>query len=418
MNNRTTIYGVVLAIVILNFFALAWVGSFVAGRPSLVIKQVEFDGLPGWSSADPGPILATFLRSCERLTARPGDQPIGALISSERLQRLYGRVDDWWPACAAADRLDGRTKADGRTGADVKGFFEAAFAAFLVYERDRSRGLFTGYYEPLLSGSRTRQPGFQVPLRRLPADLISVELGAFRADLKGRRIAGRVMSNRLSPYETRADMVSEALEDDASALVWIDDPIAVFFLHIQGSGRVALRDGTIIRVGYAGQNGHPYSSIGRILRQRGELAPDNVSMPSIKQWLQDNPDRAQGLLNENASYVFFQDIVVDDPELGPLGAQNVPLTARRSLAVDRRYVPLGAPVWLDGTKPSLSSPDADEPFQTLMVAQDTGGAIRGAQRGDVFWGFGQAAEDIAGVMQHPGRMYVLVPKDLADEPWE
>ena len=412
MNNRATIYGVVLTILIINLFALAWVASFVAGGPSLVIKQVEFDGLPGWSSADPGPALATFLRSCERLTTRPGDQPLDRLVSSERLQRLYGRVDDWRPVCAAADRLD------GRQGADVKGFFEDAFAAFLVYERGRRPGLFTGYYEPLLSGSRTRQAGFEVPLRRLPADLVSVDLGAFRADLKGRRIAGRVTSNRLSPYETRADIVSGVLEDDVPVLVWIDDPIGVFFLHIQGSGRVVLTDGTVMRVGYAGQNGHPYSSIGRILRQRGELEPDNISMPSIKQWLEDNPDQAPDLLNQNASYVFFRDIVVDDPDLGPLGAQDVPLTARRSLAVDRRYVPLGAPVWLDGTKPSLSSPGADEPFQTLMVAQDTGGAIRGAQRGDVFWGFGQAAEDIAGVMQHPGHMYVLVPKDLADRPSE
>ncbi len=408
MTSRATTYGVAITFVIINLFALAWVGSYIASGPSLIIRRVAFDALPGWSTADPGPTLATFLRSCDRIRTRPGDRPIDTQISAEPLQQLYGRVDDWWPVCAEADRLG------GQQNADAKGFFEQAFVAFSVYERGRRQALFTGYYEPLLSGSRTQRPGFEVPLLRLPVDLVSVDLGAFRADLKGQRIAGRVTSNRLSPYDTRADIAAGALDQDDLALVWVNDPIAAFFLHIQGSGRVALADGSIMRVGYAGQNGHAYASIGRILRERGELAPDNVSMQSIKQWLDDNPDQAQAVLNENASYVFFQEIAVDNPDLGPLGAQNVPLTAQRSLAVDRRYVPLGAPVWLDAAKPSLSLPDTMEPFQNLMVAQDTGGAIRGAQRGDVFWGFGEEAEETAGLMQHPGHMFVLVPKELVD----
>jgi membrane-bound lytic murein transglycosylase A len=243
-----------------------------------------------------------------------------------------------------------------------------------------------------------------VPLYRKPDDLVMVDLGEFRENLKGERIAGRVIDGRLRPYEDRTRIEGGALKGRDLEMVWVDDPVDAFFLHIQGSGRITLEDGSVMRVGYAGQNGHPYIAVGRELIARGVLTKENVSMQSIREWLHANPGEASGLMNKNPSFVFFRPL---DGE-GPLGAQGVALTPGRSLAVDRSFVPYGLPVWLDAQDPL----DGAARVRRLMVAQDTGGAIRGPVRGDVFWGHGADAELRAGRMKSPGRYYLLIPRTV------
>lgn len=240
-----------------------------------------------------------------------------------------------------------------------------------------------------------------MPLLQRPADLVAVELGGFRDSLKGERIAGRIDGNRLVPYETRAEIDAGALGDRARPLVWVDDPIDAFFLHIQGSGKVALDDGSAIRVGYAGQNGHVYFAIGRELIRREVLTRETVSLQTIRAWMEANPAEAEPLMHLNPSYIFFREL----DRGGPVGAQNVILTPQASLAIDRSLLPLGAPMWVD-----VQDPLAPETrWRRLMIAQDTGGAIRGPVRGDVFWGAGAEAEARAGVMKSRGRYWLLLP---------
>jgi membrane-bound lytic murein transglycosylase A len=273
-------------------------------------------------------------------------------------------------------------------------------------------GLFTGYYEPELSGSRKPKGRFRTPLYSRPSDLVSVDLGTFRPALKGERIAGRVDGAKLVPYATRADIVGHGLKGRSKIVVYVDDPVGAFFLQIQGSGRVRFKDGKVVRVAYDGQNGHPYTAVGRILVDRGEIAREQLSMQSIRAWLDANPAKARELMNENASFVFFKELPIADARLGADGAQGVALTPEASLAVDLRFHGLGAPMWIDANAPSEDAA-TNTPFQRLVVAQDTGGAIRGPVRGDVYWGAGAKAEAIAGRMAHKGKLYVLLPKPVA-----
>jgi len=240
-----------------------------------------------------------------------------------------------------------------------------------------------------------------------PGDIISVELGLFSADFDGERVRGRLVGNRLEPYFSRGEIERGALDGRALELAWVDDPIKKFFLQIQGSGLVRLDDGRLLRVGYADQNGRVYRAIGRDLIEMGELTREEVSLQTIDAWLRANPDRAEEIMDKNPSYVFFQLLGEADELEGPLGAQGVPLQAGRSLAVDRRFIPYGAPIWLETTAPL---PDGEQVLRRLMIAQDTGGAIRGGVRGDVFWGAGDLAEFVAGHMNNRGSYYVMLPK--------
>ncbi len=287
---------------------------------------------------------------------------------------------------------------------NIKPWIEQNFTPMIASTKSGdTEGLFTGYYEASLNGSMMQTERYNVPLRALPKDLISVDLGSFRQDLRGKRIAGRVVGNKLKPYEDRAEIVAEKMPLSVDkTLMWVDSPVDAFFLEIQGSGVVKMADGSIQRVGYAGQNGHEYTAIGRVLIEMGELTKDNVSMQTIRTWLEQNPDQAQTIMNENRSYVFF---TKQDKE-GPVGAEGVTLTPQHSLAVDRGLYPYGLPVWLDVEDPQ----NEDARLQRMMVAQDTGGAIKGAVRGDFFWGYGDYAETQAGVMVSRGSMTVMVPK--------
>ncbi len=376
---------------------------------------VEVASLPGWSADDVFEALPALLRSCDRVLAQPADRPLNPVD-------LGGTPGGWRPFCGALRGLGGEA---GRE--EVRAVIEREMLAVPLARADeeaaggrpgegsgwsRRIGLFTGYFEPLLHGSRRRSERYSVPLYTQPSDLVMVDLGRFRDDLRGRRVAGRVRGGSLEPYDDREAIASGSLAGRGLELIWVDDAIDAFFLHIQGSGRVVLDDGTVFRVGYAAQNGHPYHAIGRTLVDWGELTLEEVSLQSIDAWLREHPDRADEVMATNDSYVFFREIRGE----GPIGAQGVVLTPERSLAVDRQHVPLGVPVWLDAMVPAAAADAPDDRRQWLLVAQDTGGAIRGAVRGDVFWGAGERARAIAGRMAHRGRYWALVPRGLASPP--
>ncbi|HYD18289.1 MAG TPA: MltA domain-containing protein [Patescibacteria group bacterium] len=296
----------------------------------------------------------------------------------------------------------------------ARSFFESEFTPYEISDAEDRDGLFTGYYEPVLRGSLTKHDKYLVPLYARPDDLITVNLGDFKPELKGETITGRVNKDKLVPYFTRADIEKGAIKDEEKKIVWVDSAVDAFFLHIQGSGQVQMEDGTVLRVGYAAQNGHAYTAIGKSLLEKKELQPGNVSMQSIRQWLETHPDRAAEIMNINESYVFFRKLEGD----GPLGAEGVALTPGRSLAIDKKKFPYGAPVFIDA-----AAPEGEGKLQRLMIAQDTGGAIRGAVRGDFFWGAGEQAAHNAGIMKSKGQAYLLLPKtatvppEYAPRPW-
>jgi membrane-bound lytic murein transglycosylase A len=366
------------------------------GAPSdeLVLRRAAFSTLDGWQSADLSGALKAFVASCRKIEARADSDGFGGVAA-------YGSAGEWRGACAAAPQA----------GGDPRRFFEAFFQPAIASNRDEQVGLFTGYYEPELTGSRVAGGRFATPLLTRPGDLVMAELGAFRPALRGERIAGRVEGGRLVPYLTRGEIVAGGLRGRSSVVAYVDDPVGAFFLQVQGSGRVRFANGEIIRVAYDGQNGHPYTAIGKILIERGEVRREEMSMQRIRDWLIANPAKAASLMNENASYVFFKEQPIADPTLGAEGAQGVPLIPEASLAVDLKFHALGAPMWVEANAPSDGGQDV--PFRRLVVAQDTGGAIRGPVRGDVYWGAGARAENVAGRMAHRGRLFVLLPKSVA-----
>lgn len=297
--------------------------------------------------------------------------------------------------------------ADGKPGHDARRFFEQNLKPYAVVAADAAvNGMITGYYEPLLRGSRTRAKGFEQPVRGVPDDLLTVDLSAVFPELKDKRVRGRLEGNKVVPYWSRAEIGARGDKVPGKTLLYVDDAVELFFLQVQGSGRVKLADGSMARLNYADQNGHSYQSIGRVLVERGELKLEEASMQGIQAWARANPGRLDDLLNANPSYVFFREVANSDD--GPVGALGVPLTAERSIAVDPRSVPLGAPVFLSTTRPNSA-----QTMNRLVMAQDTGGAIKGAVRADFFWGFGKAAGDQAGRMKQSGRLWVLLPPEAA-----
>jgi membrane-bound lytic murein transglycosylase A len=292
----------------------------------------------------------------------------------------------------------------------VRAFFQDFFLPWQSLQPDGSQdGLVTGYYEPLLRGSRTPSYKYRYPLYAAPDDLLVVDLSAIYPELKSLRLRGRLQGNRVVPYWTREEIENGFAPVHGKELAWVDDPVELFFLQVQGSGRIQLDNGNIMRVGYADQNGYPYRSIGRWLVENGELTLDKASMQGIKEWGRRHPDRLPALLNANPSYVFFREL--PNHASGPMGSLGVPLTPERSIAVDPRVIPMGAPVWL-----ATTWPNSGQPMNRLVMAQDTGSAIQGNVRADYFWGFGEEAGKLAGAMKQKGRMWVLLPKDYPMPP--
>jgi membrane-bound lytic murein transglycosylase A len=348
-------------------------------QPSLPARTYELQdwrSLPDWDNDNLAEALPAFLFSCNVLKS--------AL--------------EWTRACAAAAQVQ---KGDPIA---ARGFFESSFAPWLVHNATgATEGLVTGYYEPLLYGSRHFGREFRFPIYAVPPDLLTIDLTQTNPELKGTRLRGRVQDRKIVPYYSRAEIESGLAAVRGLEIVWVDDPVELFFLHVQGSGRIKLPGGEIIRVGFAEHNGHPYVSVGKILVDRGELTVDRASMQGIKQWAAKNPGKLGPLLQQNPAYVFFRELPGSAP--GPIGAQGVPLTPGRSIAVDPQTTPLGAPVFLATTAP-LSM----RPLNRLVVAQDTGTAIKGPVRADFFWGFGDDASQSAGRMRQGGTMWILYPR--------
>ena len=378
--------------------ALLLAGCGEAGKPpkpALALRPVTFAELPGWTADHQAEAVPALQRSCARFAKLPAERSVGPA-------GLAGTIAEWQPLCAALASLPAGDEA-------ARGFLETWFVPFVAASSAGGDGLFTGYYETELRGSREHDDAHPAPLYRLPDDLVTVELGDFRADYKGESIVGRVDGHRFKPYYSREAIAGGALAGRGYELLWVEDPIEAFFMEIQGSGRVELPDGSRVRVGFAGTNGQAYYPIARALLENGTFKKGEASMQKLDAWLRAHPADAQALMNRNRSYVFFREITGD----GPIGAQGVALTAGRSLAIDPSYLALGMPLWLDTTWPR-DTPQGGQPLQRLMVAQDTGGAIKGPVRGDVFWGTGAPALAIAGSMQQPGRYFLLLPKPAAE----
>ena len=290
------------------------------------------------------------------------------------------------------------------TDKEITNFFYQNFHLYKAFQKDGGEeGLVTGYYQPLLQGSRKKTRKYQIPLYGPPSDLITVDLSEVYPDLKYKRLRGRVEGNKLIPYHTREEITEDKYPLQGNELFWVRDAVEAFFLEIQGSGVIAFEDGTRTQVGYADQNGHPYRSMGRELIHKGELSRHKVSMQSIKAWAKKNKKKLQRFMNANPSVVFFRELPRGLP--GPIGALGVPIAAERSVAVDRKFVPLGAPLIL-----STTHPNSKKSLQQLMVAQDTGGAIGGGVRIDFYWGQGNVAGKKAGSMKQKGKVWVILPK--------
>ena len=394
----------VISLVFLTLLFLAlpvWLGVFLMPKKAgLDFKVTTYSALDGWQDDDHHAALTAFLKSCEIILKRKASKPMPNAA-------LAGTTGDWQGICKSASNLKDDTKSE------AKMFFEQAFTPLEVYYDGKSNGTFTGYHEPLLKGSFTKSDRYNIPLHKKPSDIIKINLGAFREKYKGVILQGVLKGDQVVPYANRANIIDGALGEQKLELLWVDSAIDAFFLQVQGSGRVELDDGTIISIGYAGKNGQPYRSLGRILINAGEMTLEGTSAQTIKQWLRDNPDRQRWLLDQNPSYVFFRLL---DNNTGPYGSAGVTLTAERSLAVDPMHLPLLAPIWVDASRPDQNDKSIhDVPFKQLMVAQDTGGAIKGAIRGDVFWGHGAKSDEVAGRMNNQGRLVLLLPKDLADK---
>jgi membrane-bound lytic murein transglycosylase A len=341
-----------------------------------LLQEVSWEDVSGWLQDDPSLAFGAMLNSCSALRWRP----------------------QWQDVCqkAAAQQYGSES--------EIRAFFERNFVPFQVHQADGStEGLLTGYYVPDLHGSRTASQDYPFPLYRRPEDLLVIDLSDVYPDLVNYRLRGRVEGNRVIPYWDRSTIESSARPLAGKELFWVADPVELFFLQIQGSGRIILDNGERVMVSYADQNGYPYKSIGKYLIDRGAMTRDQMSMQNIREWARKNPEQVGPLLNQNPSYVFFREL--DGDVKSPPGALGVPLTPGRSLAVDRSYIPLGTPVFVETTWPNST-----QPLQRLMMAQDTGGAIKGRIRGDFFWGMGDQAGEQAGRMKQTAKFWVLLPR--------
>jgi membrane-bound lytic murein transglycosylase A len=371
-------------------YLLLLVYSLVLSAPAQALEAVSYAALPGWAEDNHAAALKAFQRSCQEILAEG---------SSFGRPTFYGsRREDWLEVC----RL-------GFEATHAKTFFEANFMPFKVLDQQRPEGLFTGYYEPEAMGSRTPNDKYDVPVYRKPADLVAFD----KAQQHGSGHAyGRINAGKPQPYFTRREIEQGALRGKGLEIVWLKDWADAFFMHIQGSGRVRLEDGSVIRLAYGAKSGLPYTGIGGILVERGAFTRDEMSMQATRSWMATNPQAARELMWENQSFIFFREVELADPTLGAIGAQHVQLTPLRSIAVDRDIWPFGMPVWLDTAIPAGEGNRLEE-FRQLLIAQDTGSAIRGQARGDVYFGFGDHAAIAAGHMKSPGVMIVLLPRAVA-----
>jgi membrane-bound lytic murein transglycosylase A len=361
---------------ILSSFILLLAGCASNDKPG-ISNPVSWNKLQGWNSDNHSEIINPILLQCPKLEKK---QP------------------KWLRICNQAKNLN------TANSINAKQFLKTHFQPHKVNGNKGSKtGLITGYYEPLLKGSFTKTARYNYPLYKKPSTLLKVAPSDNLLKVKGSKARGHLIAGKTVPFYSRAQIDGPKQPLKGHELLWVDSSDDAFFLHIQGSGLVELEDGNVIGVSYAEQNGHPYRAIGRDLVNMQEIAKEDISLQSIKDWLTNNPKKATALKNKNPSYIFFTSR--KDIEHGPRGSLNVPLTAQRSVAVDRSLIPLGTPIWL-----STTLPNTDTPYQRLVLAQDTGGAINGPIRADIFFGRGEQAENLAGEMKQEGSIFVLLPK--------
>lgn len=377
-----------LSIIIFIFLGIAW---WQLKPETITLKPASFQNLPGWDKADIKKSLAAFQISCKTFLRMDPERGVGS-------QQIRMKAKDWQETCRAAMAVEPLTDASARQ------FFQKWFKPVEFYNNKPINGLFTGYYLPWLHGSSTQSKEFNVPVYGLPNNMVTINLEEFGTDFPNRRLVGQIKHNKIVPFHKRKAINNGALKDKAPVLVWLRSHIDLLFLEIQGSGTVELANGDLINLGYAGENGAPYTPVGRILVNKGVMSKETASMQGIRAYLEAHPEEILPIINQNHSFVFFR--VLD--RSAALGAQGVTLTPGYSLAVDRKWIPLGTPLWLDTTRPS-SKTASPKTLQRLMIAQDTGGAIRGVVRGDVFWGAGDNATYIAGNMKNAGHYWLLLP---------
>jgi membrane-bound lytic murein transglycosylase A len=363
------------------------------------LQPVAFSDLTGWDADRPAAALVAFVASCDRIQFFPPDQSLGG---SGEAARLGGKAAEWGPVCAAAKDVPPADDAAARS------FFQTRFQPYRVTQSYGTTATVTGYFEPEVAGDTSQEGPYQTPLLGLPPDLITFDLGLFDPAQPGVTAVGRLQGQKIVPYPDRFEIENGALDPTNLAIAWVADPVDAYFLQVEGSGRINLPDGSVMRVTFAGKNGRPYVPIGRVMVRAKLLAADKVTEQSIRAWLEAHPDRARAIMDQNPSYVFFRTAPQLSDGQGPPGALGVSLTPGRSIAVDDRFLPLGAPVWL-----ATTDPVSHAPLQRLTVAQDLGSAITGPLRADLFFGSGKAAETAAGAMDAASQLYVLLPLPTA-----
>jgi len=384
---------IILIAIISN--VLFFAGCARHGKPehNVVLTKASFSRLPGWEKDDHKQALRVLQRSCAVIAKRDPNKPFSKVMLQS------GKVEDWQKICLASSGLEKKGASEARK------FFEFWFEPYHVYNNSNPNGLFTGYYLPKLKCNLKRSKRYAFPIYAIPDDWVKVDLGLFDTSLNGRTFVGQVRDHKLYRYPERKAIARGAINKKAKVIAWCDDKIDVAFSHIQGSALVELPNKKQFLIGYEGSNGRSYTALSKVLIKDNQMTKQNSSMQDIRAWFLENPEKTESVLDKNASYVFFRILENSDP----LGSQQVPLTPERSLAVDKRYIPLGVPIWLDTVVPDEATQDFAT-FRRLLIAQDTGGAIRGIVRGDVYWGAGDRATFIAGHMKSRGEYWILLPR--------
>ncbi len=366
-----------------------------APHDTLTLTRVAFADLPGWRDDALAQAVPSFLRSCERLKLLDDDAPVGA-------DGHGGKARHWRKACAAAARVTAGNDAAARA------MFEAEFVPYIAAGNAGPTGKLTGYYVAELHASKTRHGKYQTPVLGRPDDLVMVDLSGFIKDAHGRRVWGRLNKGQLVPYYTRREIRQGALAKRGLELMYADDPVDVLFAQIEGSGKATLDDGSVVWLEFAGKNGRAYRGVGGVLRGGGFLARGQGTMQGIRQWFRDHPTRFNEIADQDASYVFF----MPSTQPGAVGSQHTILTAQRSMAVDRAFIAMSTPIWVEATAPVPGKPGVTATWRHLLIAQDTGAGIMGAVRGDIYWGDDAEAAERGGRMGGPGRYWLLLPRGV------
>ncbi|MCD6039671.1 MAG: rane-bound lytic murein transglycosylase [Gammaproteobacteria bacterium] len=388
-----------LSLLIVSFLAIIFFYCYgpLFFSPYFSLSKTTFSRLPSWDQDDQRQAVLAFQKSCSDILQRDPQLAFSSLAQAKKNQ-------DWQRICRAAMRLSHPNKKTAQQ------FFEFWFEPYTIKDRFNAQGLFTGYYLPLLHGSLKKNKKYTAPIYGLPTDLIKVNLELFHPEWVNKTLIGQLKNNSLVPYPDRAAINNGALGKNAPILVWIDNAADVFFAQIQGSALVQLPHHPPLLIGYAGTNGRAYTAVGKILIENKAISKKNMSMQAIRDWLTHHPKQMNDFLNQDASYVFFTLLKTK----APLGTEQIPLTPQRSLAVDKHYLPLGAPLWLETKVPEEErKKEKWTAYRRLLIAQDTGGAIKGIVRGDIYWGAGKKAAFSAGHMKQTGRYWILLPKSPA-----